>query len=92
MEPAFKIQNLDHGETIEIIAEGELDEVAWESLKARLVRLIGIRQPTLIRLDLRLVSARSSPPGNWIEAERAASKFGGEFALVGPPPNLRADE
>jgi len=86
MEPAFEIQNLDRGETIEIVAAGDLDDVAWESLKARVVRLIGIRQPTLIRLDLRSVSARSTPPGSWRAAERAAREFGGEFALIGPPP------
>ncbi len=80
------IKNRDDGENVDVALTGELDPASMSQLRAQMLKLVAIRNPTVLRLDLSGLSARApelSPVCD--EIELAAKQAGGELLVIDEP-------
>jgi len=83
-EPILKIRNLDHGQTIEVTATvaAPWTPAGLVALQRKLVHLIGVRQPTELRLCAHTSNRSTIPPDSWREARDALASIGGTLTLL----------
>jgi len=87
---ALAVRNSEGGRVIDVDVSGELDALTLPGLEERLLSLISVRQPTVLRLNLTNVSfAGAGAVHTFVRAEHLLHEFGGELVLVSPPSSLR---
>jgi len=83
-EPALKVRDVDHGQTIEVTVTvaAPCTPARLVDLQRKLVHLIGVRQPSELRLCAHTSNRTPIPPDSWREAGDALASIGGRLTLV----------
>jgi len=86
----FAMRNSEGGRVIDVQVSGELDALTLPGFEERLLSLISVRQPTMLRLNLANVSfAGAGAVRTFVRAEQLLHEFGGELVLLSPRSSLR---
>jgi anti-anti-sigma factor len=84
------ITNSNGGRVIDITVRGELDAFTLPAFEDRILSLISVRQPTLLRVDLSGVAfGGAGLVHTFVTADELAREFGGELVLVNLGSSLR---
>jgi|KBSMisStandDraft_5_1062788.scaffolds.fasta_scaffold2306596_1 hypothetical protein len=86
----FEITNRDDGRVIDLTVHGDVSAADLVDVERRLLRVIAVRQPTRLNLNIRSTTLRMSPDG-LARAHEAMADVGGVLLLTSDvdPPETR---